>query len=223
MGYISFNLQLQGRRVVIVGGGSVAQRKILNILPADPAITVISPTLSFELQKLRSEGKISQTPRGYLSGDLDGAFLVIAATSNHDVNAMVAKDAAASGILAEITDNPLAGNVTSPAVIHQGDLSIAISTNNRVPVLAAIIKKELAQLFGPEYARTIRLLGAIREKLLTDGAGSTYNKQVLSDLAEQLPHLLASGVDSEIDALLQRRLGTGYSLASIEPVLEDPQ
>lgn len=223
MGYISFNLQLQDRPIVIVGGGSVAQRKVTGILPSGARLTVISPTLTYELQQLRSSGEISHVPRKYLPGDLDGVFMVIAATNDHDVNRLVAEDAGKLGILAEITDNPALGNVTSPALVRQGDLSIAISTNNRSPALAAAIKRELAPLFGPEYARAVRLLGAIREKLLTDAGGSTYNKQVLSDLATQLPALLASGADREIDALLQRTLGAGYSLAVFEPALEEPQ
>lgn len=219
MGYISFNLQLQDKPIVIIGGGSVAQRKTATILPAGSRLTVISPTLTYELQQLRDNGAISHIQREYRPGDLGGAFIVIAATNDREVNRAVAAEAGRLGILAEITDSPALGNVTSPAMIRQGDLSIAISTNNRAPALAAAIKRELDPLFGPEYARTVRLLGAIREKLLTDGAGSTYNKRVLSDLATQLPALFAAGADRDVDALLQRTLGTGYTLA----VIEEPQ
>jgi len=223
MGYLSFNLQIQGKRIVIIGGGSVAQRKAITILPAGARLTVISPTITFELQKLRDSGAIEHIHREYAPGDLAGAFMAIAATNSKGVNLAVAEEANMLGILVEITDNHAAGNVTSPALLKQGDLSIAISTNNRAPALSAAIKKELAKSFGPEYAQTVRILGALREKLLTDDRGSTYNIQVLRDLAEQLPYLIASGADTEIDALLQRRLGPGYSLASLEPALEDPQ
>jgi len=223
MGYLSFNLQIQDKRIVIIGGGSVAQRKAVTILPAGAKLAIISPTITFELQKLRDSGAISHLQREYAPGDLAGAFMAIAATNNRGVNLTVAEEANRLGILVEITDNPAAGNVTSPALVRQGDLSIAISTNNRAPALSAVIRKELTEIFGPEYAQTVRILGAIREKLLTDEGGSTYNRQVLCELAEQLPHLIASGAGAEIDALLQRRLGPGYTLASIEPALEDPQ
>ena len=223
MGYLSVNLQVQDKPIIIVGGGSVAQRKAGAILHAGARLTIISPTITFDLQKLRDSGAVSHLHREYRTGDINDAFMVIAATNRREVNRAVAEEAGRLGILAEITDAPTEGNVTSPAVFRQGDLSIAISTNNRAPALAARIRNEIADIFGPEYAKTAAIMGAIREKLLTDDGGSTYNKQVLRDLAEQLPLLIASGADTEIDALLQRRLGPGYSLASLEPALEDPQ
>lgn len=214
MGFLSFNLQLAGRKILVIGGGAVATRKVTTILPAGAELTVISPTVSYELQKLRDQGRIAHLPRKYLAGDIDGAFMAIAATDDREVNLAVAAAAASLGILAEITDNPAAGNVTSPAVLRQGDLTIAISTNNQAPALAAAIKKELLPLFGPEYAKSVRLLGAIREKLLTEGAASTYNKQVLRDIAEKLPALYASGAESDIDKLLKQHFGTDCGLAS---------
>lgn len=223
MGYLSVNLQVLDKPIVIVGGGSVAQRKAGAVLHAGAGLTVISPTLTFELQQLQDNGAFSHLHREYRDGDLQGAFMVIAATNRRDVNRAVAAEAGRLGILVEITDAPGEGNVTSPAVFRQGDLTIAISTNNRAPALAARVRNEIAEIFGPEYAKTVAIMGAVREKLLTDDGASTYNKQVLRDLAEQLPPLIASGAGKEIDALLQHRLGPGYSLASLQPALEDPQ
>lgn len=217
MGYLSFNLQIAGKTILVIGGGTVAERKVTSILAAGAKLSVISPTLTYALQRLRDEKKITHLPRKYRSGDLADAFMVIAATNDREANRAVAAEAATLGILAEVTDNPAAGNVTSPAIIRQGDLSVAISTNNLAPALAAAIKKELVPLFGPEYAKSVRLLGAIREKLLTEGVASTYNKQVLRDLAEKLPALFASGAEKEIDKLLQKHLGADCSLASFEP------
>jgi precorrin-2 dehydrogenase/sirohydrochlorin ferrochelatase len=222
LGYLSFNIQIKGELVVIIGGGNVAERKVSSILPSGARLTVISPTLTYTLQKLRDSGQIQHFSRRYEDGDLVGAFIAIAATDNHDVNLAVAMEAEKLKILIEVTDNPLAGNITSPAIIRQGDLTIAISTNNRAPSLSASIKRELVRAYGPEYAKTVKLLGAVREKLLTDGAGSTYNKQVLSELAENLPELFAADAEAEINRLLQKHLGEGYSLATFESVIEDP-
>ncbi len=222
MGYLSFNLQIQDKRIVIIGGGSVAQRKAITILPAGAKLTIVSPTITFELRKLRDSGALEHVHREYAPGDLAGAFMAIAATDSRGVNHAIAEDANRLGILVEVTDNPGEGNVTSPAIVRQGDLSIAVSTNNRAPALSAVIRKELAESYGPEYVRTVQILGALREKLLTVEGGRTYNKQVLRELAELLPGLVASGAGAEIDALLQRRLGPGYILASIESALEEP-
>ena len=223
MGYLSFNIQIEGKLIIVVGGGRVAERKVSNILPAGALLTVISPTLTFELQKLRDSGMITHLPRKFQPGDLDEAFMAIAATSDRETNCSVADEARGLGILAEITDDPSAGNVTSPAIIRQGDLSIAISTNNLAPTLAAAIKRELIPLFGSEYAKSLRLLGIVREKLLTDDGGSTYNKQVLNELAEMLPPLFASGAVGEIDRLLQKHLGQSYGLSAFATEIEDNQ
>jgi len=223
MGYISLNIQLERESIVVVGGGRVAERKVCNIAPAGALITVISPTLTFELQKLRDSGVISHLSREYQPGDLGGAFLVIAATNSRGINCSVAAEARRLGILTEITDRPSEGNVTSPAIIRQGDLSIAISTNNLAPSLSAVIKRELSPLFGPEYAKSLRLLGIIREKLLTNGGGSTYNKRVLSELSEKLPPLFASNATGEIDRLLQKHLGQNDILSAFASVIEDNQ
>jgi precorrin-2 dehydrogenase len=222
MGYLTLNIQIKDESVVIIGGGNVAERKVSSILPSGARLTVISPTLTYNLQKLRDDGQIQHFSRTYEDGDLAGAFIAIATTDDHAVNLAVAGEAETLKILIEVTDNPLAGNITSPAIIRQGDLSIAISTNNKAPTLSAAIKRELGRTYGPEYSKTVRLLGIIREKLLTDGAGSTYNKRVLSELAENLPELFAAGAEAEINRLLQKHLGEGYSLATFKSAIEDP-
>jgi len=223
MSYLCFNIQIEGKAIVVIGGGRVAERKVCNIVPAGALLTVISPTLTFELQRLRDCGIISHLPREYQAGDLAGAFMAIAATNDREANRSVADEARNCGILAESTDNPAAGNITSPAIIRQGDLSIAISTNNLSPALSAAIKKKLSPLFGVEYAKSLRLLGIVREKLLTNGGGSTYNKRVLSELAEKLPPLFASGALGEIDKLLQKNLGQSDILSAFVSGIEDKQ
>lgn len=223
MGYISFNIQIERKSIVVVGGGRVAERKVCNIVPAGALITVISPTLTSELQKLRDSKIIVHRSREYQPGDLGDAFMVIAATNSREINCSVADEARELGILAEITDNPSAGNVTSPAIIRQGDLSIAISTNNLSPTLSAAIKRELTPLFGTEYAKSLRLLGIVREKLLTNGGGSTYNGRILSELSERLPLLFATNATEEIDKLLQKHLGQSDVLSAFESAIEDNQ
>lgn len=223
MGYLSFNIQIAGKSIVVIGGGRVAERKVSNILPAGALLTVISPTLTFELRKLPDSGMINHLSREYQSGDLRNAFMAIAATNDRGINRAVAAEAMELGILAEITDDPAAGNVTSPAIIRQGDLSIAISTNNLAPALAAAIKRELTPLFGGEYEKSLRLLGIVREKLLTDGGGSTYNKQVLSEMAEKLPALYTSNAYGEIDKLLKKHLGQQHNISAFDSEPGDNQ
>lgn len=216
MGYLSLNIHAAGKVIVVVGGGRVAERKVSHILPAGGLVTVVSPKLTFELHKLRDGGMIRHLAREYQAGDLRDAFMVIAATDDRETNRAVADEARELGVLAEITDKPASGTVTSPAVIRQGDLSIAISTNNLAPALAAALKRELTPLFGSEYAKTLRLMGAVREKLLTDGKGSPYNKEILNELAEKLPALYASNAYGEIDTLLQKFFGQHHTMSAFD-------
>jgi precorrin-2 dehydrogenase/sirohydrochlorin ferrochelatase len=223
MGYLSLNVQVAGKVIVVVGGGRVAERKIAHILPAGALVTVVSPKLTFDLQKLRGNDMISHVAREYQAGDLRGAFMVIAATDDLETNHAVADEARERGILAEITDKPASGTVTSPAVIRQGDLSIAISTNNLAPALAAAVKRELAPLFGSEYAKTLRLMGHVREKLLTDGRGSPYYKEILNELAVKLPALYAANAYGEIDTLLQKFFGQRHTMSAFDSECGDNQ
>lgn len=221
MGYFTLNIKADGKSVVIVGGGRVAERKCRAIAGSGANITVISPDLTPLLAEMAAGGTILHVSRKYKEGDLSGAFLVIAATDDRETNRMIGTDAARTGLLTEIVNDPVAGDVTSPAVIRRGDLAIAIFTNNRAPALAAAIKRQLAPLFGDEYAKTVTLLGILREKLLTDGGGSTYNKQVLCELADELPALLASGSIDKINELLGKHFGNSCTLATFDAAIGD--
>jgi precorrin-2 dehydrogenase len=221
MKYLPINLAVRDRPVIIVGGGSVAQRKCATLLAAGARVTVIAPQVGPDLQQAVAGGRVRHIPRQYRRGDLAGALLVFAATDRPEVNRAVAAEAAESHMLVEVADAPQSGTFTSPAVFSQGDLLIAVSTAGRAPALAGVIRRQLEARYGPEYAETARLLGRVREKLLTQAANSSYNKQILKELAEQLPVLFAANARVEIDNLLQDRCGPAYSLAALEAAPED--
>ncbi|RNC72294.1 MAG: bifunctional precorrin-2 dehydrogenase/sirohydrochlorin ferrochelatase [Desulfuromonadales bacterium] len=223
MDHLPINLFIRGHAVVIVGGGSVAARKCLPLLEGGARITVIAPDIDARLAELRDTGRIAHLPRSYRRDDLAGAFLVLAATDNRDVNRAVAMEALSRSILVEVADAPEEGNVTSPAMHRQGALTIAVSTAGRSPALARTIRDELAERYGPEYATALAILGTVREKLLTVRANRTYNKKVLNALAcADLPGLIRRGDYPEIDRLLTNQLGPGCTLAELGMRPEDP-
>jgi len=221
MKHLPINLNITGKRVTIVGGGAVGLRKCLTVLAAGAAVIVISPVVSQGIRRLAEAGTIQLHLREFRSGDLAGASLVYAATDNREVNRAVAAEALAAGILVEVTDTPDFGSFISPATFSRGDLLIAVSTGGNSPTMAALISRELAQHYGPEYAETVDLLGKIREKLLTQTGDSSYNKQILRELAEKLPALIAAAARNEIDNLLLQICGHGFSLANLETATED--
>ncbi len=178
------SLSIHGQLCVVVGGGKVAERKTLSLLEAKAAVRLISPQLTGTLHELAAEDRITWQARSFQPGDLAGALLVFAATDSTAVNAAVAQEAAAAGQLVNVADAPELCSFQVPALVRQGDLSIAISTNGKSPALAARIRKRLESDYGPEYAVLLDLLGRIRAQELAGGRDA----QARRNLFENLPH-----------------------------------
>lgn len=186
MSTLPLNIDMLGKTAVVVGGGSVAFRKVKSLLAAGADLRLVAREVCPEIAALAASGGVSVRTGSYAVSDLDNAFLVVAATNDSAVNQAVATDAGELGILVAVADNPAAGNCTFPAVLRHGDLEIAVSTGGRCPTLAADIRNVIADIIGEEYGAVLEQLAAEREKLLTDGSPSTYNEQVLRLLAGRL-------------------------------------
>lgn len=156
-------LELAGRRAVVVGGGSVAERKALSLLKAKAEVTIISPELTPRLSRLVDKGRVSHRARSYRRGDVKGTFLVVAATDSGAINARVADDAPC---LCNVVDAPELSNFIVPSVMDRGDLSIAVSTGGVSPALARSIRLELEKYYGPEFADFLRRVKVERKRLM---------------------------------------------------------
>ncbi|HWI41619.1 MAG TPA: bifunctional precorrin-2 dehydrogenase/sirohydrochlorin ferrochelatase [Verrucomicrobiae bacterium] len=211
------NLRVAGKSALVVGGGGVALRKVRSLLEAGAAVSVLAPAAHPELRKLAAAGRIRLALREYRSGDLQGAFLVFAATDDAEVNAAVAAESDATGTLCCVTDSPAAGSFTSPSTVRRGDLLLTVSTGGRFPALAAKIASELAGKYGPEWGEALQLLGELREKLLTAKKGDAYNGELFRALAApDWGALPAEGRLAEIDNILLVLLGPEYSLERLK-------
>lgn len=216
MRYFPINLDIRGKPVIVVGGGAVAARKCLTLIAAGARVTVIAPTLAPPLRGLAEEEQLSHLPREYKAGDLAGSFMVFAATNSRQVNRAVAGEAKDLGIMANIADSPDLCAFTSPAVISRDELLITVSTGGEAPSLAGKIREELEERYGPEYGELIKILGKVREKLLTEKGNSQYNNKVLRTLiAQELPALIKRGTFTEIDHMLRKLCGPGFTLAEL--------
>lgn len=155
-------LKLRGRRSLVVGGGDVGLEKVEGLLACDGDVTVVAPDLQPELQRLADEGSITWIARRYEPSDLEGTFMVIAATNDSEVNIGVYDDAEKRAMLVNVVDVPPLCNFILPAIVRTGPLAIAISTAGASPALAKRMKAEISQLFGEEYARLAVLLNDAR-------------------------------------------------------------
>ena len=167
MNYYPINLDIRGRPCLVVGGGTVAARKVQSLLACGARVTVVSPQLAPTLQTLAAEGRIAWQPRQYRVDDLTGALIVVAATDQARVNQGVADEARRLKILCNVIDRPLAGDFIVPSVVRRGDLTLTVSTAGQSPALAKHVRKELEARFGNEYEAFLRLLGVVRQRLLS--------------------------------------------------------
>jgi siroheme synthase-like protein len=155
-------LKLKGRRCLVVGGGDVALEKVEGLLACEGSVVVVAPELHPELHAYADEGSIECRPRAYEPADLEGAFLVIAATDDSEVNIRVFEDAERRAMLVNVVDVPPLCNFILPAIVRSGPLAIAISTAGASPALAKRMKREIGALFGEDYARLAVLLNDAR-------------------------------------------------------------
>jgi len=156
-------LKLGGRRCVVVGGGAVGLEKVEGLLACDGDVTLIAPHAERPLLQYASEGSIRWEQRDYAGpADLEGAFVVIAATDDTDVNIAVFEDAERRAMLVNVVDVPPLCNFILPAIVRTGPLAIAISTAGASPALAKRIKREIERTYGRPYARLAVLLNEAR-------------------------------------------------------------
>ena len=156
-------LKLTGRRCLVVGGGEIGLEKVEGLLACDGRVVLIAPEAVPELVALADEGSIEWLRREYAGAeDLEGTFIVIAATDDTDANIRVYDDAEARAMLVNVVDVPPLCNFILPAIVRTGPLAIAISTAGASPALAKRIKRQVADEFGDEYARLAVMLNEVR-------------------------------------------------------------
>jgi precorrin-2 dehydrogenase / sirohydrochlorin ferrochelatase len=178
-------LKLDGRRCLVVGAGKVAEAKIRGLLEARASIEVVAPEAVWQIQKWAWEGVLGWKARAFQATDLDQSSLVIAATSNPEVNAEVFRQARLRNVLCNSVDDPENCDFYYPAVVNRGDLQIAISTGGRSPALAQRLRRELEEQFGAEYESWVADLGRAREELTAQIRDPEARKQLLHEIASR--------------------------------------
>ena len=167
--YLPVGLNLHRRRCLVVGGGTVAQRKVDALLDAAAEVVVVAPRVSGEIEALGLLRALEIRPRAYQPDDLDGAFLVVAATDDRAANARVAADARERGILVNAVDDPENCDFITPAVVRRGDVQVGVTTGGASPALARHLRELLERTLPQEYAALAEVLAEVRAELRRDG------------------------------------------------------
>lgn len=177
-------LKLEGQCCLVVGAGVVAEGKIAGLLEAAAKVRVVAPEATAQVKSWAAAGHIEWLARPVEPPDLDGMFLVVAATNSHDVHENIHAEARRRGVLCNVVDVPELCDFYYPAVAQRGALQIAVSTSGRSPALAQRLRKELEEQFGPEYEAWLKQLGEEREKLFAaNNMDPEERKRLLHDLA----------------------------------------
>jgi precorrin-2 dehydrogenase/sirohydrochlorin ferrochelatase len=183
MSFYPVLLDLTGKKVLVVGGGQVAQRKVETLLGYEAKILIIARILTDKLNEMVERGRVVFLGKEFLPHHLDGAFLVIAATNDKGLNHRVSEEASRRGMLVNAVDQPADCNFIVPSIIRRGDLLVAISTSGKSPAMAKRIREQLEWQFGPEYETTLKLMGRVREAVLASGLPQSENSRIFHAIA----------------------------------------
>lgn len=200
-------VDLEGRPALVVGAGRVAHEKVEGLLACGAVVRVVAPEAEEPMTRLASDGLVEWRARPYEASDLDGCFLVVAATPHPDVNTRVHDDADARAMLVNVADVPELCNFILPAIVREPPLAVAISTGGASPALAKRMRDEAGALFGPAYARLAVMLEEIRpwakETLPTYDARKTFFDDLVNGDPDPV-ELLRSGDEQAVHGLIEK-------------------
>jgi precorrin-2 dehydrogenase len=206
MGYYPVSLDLTGRPCLVVGGGAVAERKVAGLVEAGARVTVLSPSLTRPLLDLAAEAGIHWRPREYAEGDAAGFVLIMVATDDLKVNAVVAGECRERGVWVNCADDPARCDFFLPAVFRRGAVTVAVSTGGASPTMARLVREELDALLPDDIAPLTEVVAGLRREL-SEGGVRLDAARWRDALDGELRRLVATGRTTEAQARLRERLG----------------
>jgi precorrin-2 dehydrogenase/sirohydrochlorin ferrochelatase len=179
-------LKLSARPCLVVGAGAIAESKIASLLEAGGSVRAVAPQATAQVRAWAQSNTLEWRQRPFESNDLDGMFLVVAATSSTELHERIFAEASRRGVLCNIVDVPPLCDFYYPSVVQRGALQIAISTAGQSPALAQRLRKQLEDQFGPEYEEWLAQLGEARDKLHATDMDPDERKRLLhADATEE--------------------------------------
>ena len=190
-------LKLAGKFCTVVGGGSVAVRKVKSLLEQGAEVTVISPVLDEELIAIQEQFVWRKSM--YQDGMLKGSVLVIAATDSRDVNHAVYEWCEEHQVLVNVVDSLQESSFTVNAMVQRGDFMLAVSTSGISPAVSKKVREDLELQYGPEYGTMLEILEEAREEALRTIGDASKRRRFLQSVASmELPELLKQETKEEV-------------------------
>jgi len=216
-------LDIAGKLCVVIGGGSVAERKVQGLLESGASVSVVSPEVTSGLAGLAGQGIVEWRKKKYTNDDLDGAVLVFAATDDREVQALISREAGVNGQLLNVADDPDSCSFHVPATMRRGDLTLAVSTSGKSPAVAAIIRQQLEEEFGPEYDTLLQVMSFVRKHIVleTESLSQADRKKIYKKiLHNDIIDWIRTGQDDKLQDHLKDILGPDTELDVNLPKLD---
>jgi siroheme synthase-like protein len=205
MGFYPVSLDLGGRPCVVVGGGRVAERRVMTLLEAGAVVTLVSPTVTPALAALVGAGRVRHVARGYARGDLAGAALALTAVDDASITATVARDARECGVWLNAADDPAHCDFILPGLVRRGVLTVAVGSGGASPALTRALREHLDVTLGSEWAALGELAAGARLELRAAGRAADAEAWRRA-LATDVRVLLAEGRADDARGRLRARL-----------------
>lgn len=200
MGYFPFFIDIKDKNCVVIGGGTVALRKVEKLIPFEPRITVVAPKICREITDLEN---IETVKRSFTESDLDGAFMTICATDNEELNSRIFELCTNRNIPVNTVDDKEKCGFLFPALVHEKDITVGITTSGRSPVYAKFLKEQIDGLLDSFHLKIEELLGRYRPVVKRIFSTEYKRKEAFEAI---LDLCLAEGhipSDGEINAMLE--------------------
>lgn len=212
MPYYPIFIDLKGKRVIVVGGGKVAERKIETLLEYGAIVDVITRQLSPSLSRYVEEERIKHIGEEFNESCLNDAYMVIAATNDPLLNHQISLNARKRGLLINAVDQPSDCDFIVPSILRRGDLQIAVSTSGKSPALARKIREDLEKKFGDEYKTLLIFLGGLRKEILSRGLSHDENSRMFHAVIDShILEAISSKDWNEVASILNKILQTQLS------------
>ncbi|MHB1393402.1 MAG: precorrin-2 dehydrogenase/sirohydrochlorin ferrochelatase family protein [Clostridia bacterium] len=178
-------IDLRARKCVVVGGGKIAARKIETLIDFNAEIVVISPEIIDEILELKQNGVLTHLEKTYSEGDLEGAFLVIAATSDRAVNDRIAEEAGEKNIFVNVADDAERCTFIFPSVVKKNELIIGIITSGSYPALSKSIRKKIENMLVNLDDGATDMLRKCRERASVEIKNAEIRTELLNRILEE--------------------------------------
>lgn len=216
MGYVAAFIDVTEQSCVVIGGDEQAYRRVAMLLEAGAAVTVIARELNPALSEMAASGAIAHRARQYEEGDLAGFRVAYWTDANNKWARRAAAEARVSGVPLNVSDRPKLCTFIVPAVIRRGPLQVAISTGGASPALAKLLRQELSEVIGEEYATVLAIMEAVRGRIQQKEADHARRAALSAKLVEELREALRRHDRAAADEVLRTYLEVRLADCGIE-------